>query len=357
MATDEREAMAETFRIGLTRDFLRPDGTVAFGDIGLGMLEGQPGIEFDYLADNAVELGPDQVRGYDALAVLAPRVSAKTLEGADRLAIVARYGVGYDTIDVPACTAKGVALTITPDAVRRTVATVVMTYVLSLSHRLLEQDRATRAGEGWSRKLDLMGYGLIGKKLGLIGLGNIGSEVVKLARPFDLVPIASDPYVHPDRAAELGVELVDLETLLRTADYVVVLCALTPETRGMLSAGRLALMKPTAFLINAARGPIVDQRALYEALRDRRIRGAGLDVFEQEPIDPADPILALDNVTVSPHALAWTDEWAYASGQSAIRNMLAVAAGQNPTYVVNREVLESPLFQDKLRRYAGRLES
>ena len=349
--------MTQPFRIGLTRDFLRADGTLGFGDIGLGLLDGQPGIEWEFLAENARELRPDQIRGYDALAVLAPRVTAQTLEGADRLSIIARYGVGYDTVDVPACTAKGVALTITPDAVRRAVANVVMTYILALSHRLLEQDRATRAGEGWTRKLDLMGYGLTGKKLGLIGLGNIGGEVVKLARPFDLVPIASDPYVKPERAAELGVELVDLETVLRTADFVVVLCALTPETRGLLSAERLALMKPTAFLINTARGPIVDQRALYEALRDKRIRGAGLDVFAQEPIDPDDPILTLDNVAVSPHALCWTDEWAYDSGVSAIRNILTVAAGQNPSFVVNKEVLETPLFQEKLRRYAGRSES
>jgi phosphoglycerate dehydrogenase-like enzyme len=349
--------MTETFRIGLTRDFLRLDGTLGFGDIGLGLLDGQPGIEWEFLAENAAELRSDQIQGFDALAVLAPRVSAKTLEGADRLSIIARYGVGYDSVDVPTCTAKGVALTITPDAVRRAVANAVMTYILALSHRLLEQDRATRAGEGWQCKIDLMGYGLTGKKLGLIGLGNIGSEVVKLSRPFDLVPIAADPYVKPERAAELGVELVDLETLLRTADFVVILCALTPETRHLLSTERLALMKPTAFLVNCARGPIVDQQALYAALLDRRIRGAGLDVFEQEPIDPNDPILTLDNVAVSPHALCWTDEWAYDSGQSAIRNILAVAAGQNPTYVVNKEVLDTPLFQDKLRRYAGRLES
>jgi D-3-phosphoglycerate dehydrogenase len=349
--------MTDTFRIGLTRDFLRADGSLGFGDIGLGLLEGQPGIEWEFLAENTRELRPDQIRGYDALAVLAPRVTAQTLEGADRLAIIARYGVGYDSVDVPGCTARGIALTITPDSVRRAVANVVMTYILTLSHRLLEQDRATRAGEGWTRKLDLMGYGLTGKKLGLIGLGNIGGEVVKLARPFDLVPIASDPYVKPERAIELGVELVGLETLLRTADYVVVLCALTPETHHLLTAERIALMKPSAFLINTARGPIVDQPALYAALRDRRIRGAGLDVFEQEPIDPADPILALDNVALSPHALCWTDEWAYDTGQSAIQNVLTVAAGKNPSYVVNKEVLETPLFQEKLLRYAGRGES
>jgi phosphoglycerate dehydrogenase-like enzyme len=339
------------FRVGLTRDFLRPDGTLGFGDIGLGLLDGKPGITHEFLAENTRELRPDQIRGYDALAVLAPRVTSETLKGADRLAVIARYGVGYDSVDVAACTDNGVAITITPDGVRRPVALVVMTLLLALTHRLFDQDRALRSGEGWSRKLELMGYGLTGKKLGLIGLGNIGTEVVRLATPFDLKPIAHDPYVDPAKAAELGVELVDLETLLSTADFVVVLCALTPETRHLLNAERLALMKPTAFLINTARGPIVDQTALTEALTARRIRGAALDVFEQEPVDPADPLFALDNVIVTPHALCWTDEWAYITGRSAMESILTIASGNVPKYVVNKEVIDVLTFQEKLQRF------
>jgi len=339
------------FRVGLTRDFLKPDGTLGFGDIGRGLLEDKPGITHEFLAENTRELRPDQIRGYDALAVLAPRVTAETLKDADRLAVIARYGVGYDSVDVAACTANGVAVTITPDGVRRPVALVVMTFLLALTHRLFDQDRALRAGEGWSRKLELMGYGLTGKKLGLIGLGNIGSEVVRLAAPFDLKPIAHDPYVDHSKAAELGVELVDLETLLSAADFVVVLCALTPETHHLLNAERLALMKPTAFLINTARGPIVDQTALTEALAARRIRGAALDVFEQEPVDPADPLFALDNVIVTPHALCWTDEWAYITGRSAMESILTIASGNVPKYVVNKEVVDVPAFQEKLQRF------
>jgi phosphoglycerate dehydrogenase-like enzyme len=349
--------MKDAFRIGLTRDFLKPDGTVGMGDISLSVLDGQPGIVWEFLAEDVRELRSDQIRGYDALGVLGPSVTAETLTGAERLAIVARFGVGYDSVDVPACTAHGVALTITPDGVRRPVASSVMAFLLALSHRMFDQDRATRAGEGWRRKLDLMGWGLVGKTLGLVGLGNIGGEVARLARPFDLRIIASDPYVSSERAAALGVELVDLETLLSTADYVAVVCALTPETRGLISAHRLALMKPTAFLINTARGPIVDQRALYEALRDRRIRGAGLDVFEQEPIDPNDPLLQLDNVILTPHGICWTDECMAAMGRSVMTGILTVAAGKVPPFVVNQEVLQSPLFQEKLRRYAARLES
>jgi D-3-phosphoglycerate dehydrogenase len=343
--------MTDKFRIGLTRDFLNPDGSIGLGDIGVSLLDGKPGIEHEFLAEDRREIGADQVSGYDALAVLAPRITASTVEGADRLTVIARYGVGYDSVDIAACTANGVAVTITPDGVRRPVATVVLTFILALSSRLLEQDRAIRAGEGWSRKLALMGYGLTGKTLGLIGLGNIGSEVVRLVAPLEMRVIAHDPYVAPERAAELGVETTDLDTLLSTADFVVILCALTPETRHLLNAERLARMKSTAFLINPARGPIVDQAALTAALRERKIRGAALDVFEQEPIDPADPILALDNVIATPHALCWTDEWAYITGRSAMESMLAVAHGQPPKYVVNREVLQTPRFIEKLNRY------
>lgn len=339
------------FEIGFTRDFLKPDGSIGIGDIGLGLLEGRPAFHYEFLAENATVLRPEQIAQYDALAVLAPRVTAETLAGADRLTLIARYGVGYDSIDVTACTEHGVALTITPDGVRKPVASAVATFILALAHRVFDQDRAIRVGEGWSRKLDLMGYGLTGKKLGLIGLGNIGSEVIRLMAPFGMEPIAHDPYLAPARAAELGVKLVELETLLAAADFVVVLCALTPETRHLLNADRLSLIKPTSFVINAARGPIIDQVALTRALVDRRIRGAALDVFEQEPIDPNDPLLALDNVIVTPHAMAWTDEWATITGKSAMESVFAIAAGNVPKYVVNKDVVNNPIFQDKLRRY------
>lgn len=340
------------FRIGFTRDFLKPDGSIGVGDIGLDLLEGRTDVEWEFLPENNRVLTADELRPYDALAMLGPRLTADSLDGNDRLAIVARYGVGYDTVDVPACTAHGIALTITPEGVRRALATTAITFILALSHRMVEQDRATRAGEGWTRKLDLIGAGLQGRKLGLIGIGNVGSEVAKLAAPFGLDIMAVDPYATPARAAAINATLVDLDTLLMQADYVVILCALTDETRGMIDASKLTLMKKTAYLINIARGPIVDQKALYEALVAGQIRGAALDVFEQEPADPDEPLFKLDNVIVTPHAMCWTDEWAHITGQSAVGGILAVAAGEAPGYVVNNEVLDSPAFIAKLARYA-----
>lgn len=345
--------MEDVFRVGITRDFLKADGSVGFGEIGVGLLNGAAGVAWEFLGEDVRELRAEQVREYDALVVLGPRVTASSLEGADRLALLARFGVGYDSVDVEACTKRGVLVTITPDGVRRPMATTILTLVLALSHRLLEKDRLTRAGR-WGEKLDYMGHGLTGRVLGSIGLGNIGRELFALARPLEMRHLAHDPYVTPEAAAAVGVDLVDLESLLRSADVLVVNCALTPQTRHLLDAERLGWMKPTAYLVNTARGGIVDQGALTEVLKERRIAGAGLDVFEEEPVDPNDPILGLENVIVAPHALGWTDELARLNGRSAFEAVLDVAAGRVPRYVVNREAVETPAVQRKLARYAGR---
>jgi D-3-phosphoglycerate dehydrogenase len=339
-----------SLRVGLTRDFLNPQGELALGDIGLSLFDSAPHIQWDFLADDVVELTPEQVATYDALLVLAPRVTARSLAGADRLAVIARFGVGYDSVDVEACTKNGVALTITPDGVRRPVAAAALTLLLALSHKLLIKDRLTRGGR-WGEKLNHMGQGLTGRTLGVIGLGNIGSEIFRLAAPLEMRFLAADPFAKAEQAAATGALLVDLETLLREADYVVVCCALSEGTRHLLNADRLALLKPTAYVINVARGPIIDQRALTAALQAGRIAGAGLDVFEQEPIDPNEALLTLENVILAPHALCWTDECFYGNGTSALQSILDISAGRIPTHVVNHAVLNTPAFRSKLARF------
>jgi phosphoglycerate dehydrogenase-like enzyme len=341
--------LSEVFRVGVTRDFLGADGRVSFGDVGLGRLDEAPGVEWEFLAEDRRELDAELVRDYDALLVLTPRVTAATLAGTDRLVIIARFGVGYDSVDVEACTRSGVLLTITPDGVRRPVATSLITLVLALAQKLLVKDRLTRDGR-WVERGAHMGLGLTGRVLGLIGLGSIGREAARLAQAFDLRVLAHDPYVTPAEATAVGVELVDLPTLLRTADFVGITCALTPETRHLIDGERLSLMKPTAYLVNVARGPIVDQAALTAALRAGRIQGAALDVFEQEPVDPDDPILRLDNVIVTPHAICWTDECFLGNGRGAVGSILDVAAGLTPRHVVNRAALEHPRVKARLRK-------
>src|SRR5437868_2875407 len=205
--------MSDVFRVGVTRDFLKPDGSVAFQNIGLDLLDRADGVSWEFLESWSPEVQPEQVRGLDALLVLAPNVTAATLAGADKLVLVARFGVGYDNVDVAACTRAGVLVTITPDGVRRPVATSVLAYMLALSLRMFDKDRLTRAGR-WADKLDFMGTGLTGRTLGIIGLGNIGREIVRLARPLGMRHLAFDPY----QSAAEDVELVDLETLLRASD-------------------------------------------------------------------------------------------------------------------------------------------
>jgi phosphoglycerate dehydrogenase-like enzyme len=338
-----------TFRVGLTRDFLKPDGSLGFGDIGLDALDVQPGLAWEFLPESHAELPRAVADQYDALLVLGPKVTTATVAGCQRLALVARFGVGYDNVDVPACTAAGVMLTITPDGVRRPVASSVLAFLLALAHKLPIKDRLTRTGR-WHERLDYMGLGLTGKTLGVIGLGNIGREVFRLAAPLEMRHVGHDPHVTPDAAAAAGIEWLALDQLLATADFVVVCCALTNETLHLLDARRLALMQPTSYLINVARGPIVDQAALTAVLREGMIAGAALDVFEQEPIDPSDPLLVLDNVILAPHAICWTDECFLNNGRSAVRSILDVAAGRVPQFVVNREVLESPVLKAKLQR-------
>jgi phosphoglycerate dehydrogenase-like enzyme len=348
--------MTDPFRIGYTNDFLKPDGTIGWGEIGLGRLEGIPNIDFEFLPRPEPVLSAEHAGNYDALGVLAPKVTAALLDNAPRLSVVARFGVGYDNVDLDAATRNGVAVTITPDGVRRPMASTAMTFILALSHRVLEKDHITRSGQ-WGAKLDYMGYQVSGKTLGLIGFGNIARDLVHLASPWGMRMLATDPYVTKELAASFGVELLDLESLLRESDYVVILCKLTDETFHLINEQRLRLMKPTAFLISIARGPIVDENALYEALRDRRIRGAGMDVFEQEPPDVGNPIFGLDNVVVAPHALCWTEETALGNGNGILDAILTVREGQVPKHIVNQEVVESAKFQEKLADYRSRMES
>lgn len=332
------------FRVGVTRDFLNPDGTVGFGEIGLELLDEAPGVSWEFLPEASPILQPEHVAQYDGLLVLAPKVTSATLAGVNRLAVIARFGVGYDNIDVSACTNAGVMLTITPDGVRRPVAVSAITLLLALSHKLLIKDRLTRDGR-WGEKLKHMGQGVSGRTLGVIGVGNIGREIFRLAAPFEMRHLGYDPFL---KTAVPGVEMVSLEALLQDADYIIVCCALTAETHHLLNADRLRLLKSNAYLINVARGPIIDQGALTVALAERQFAGAGLDVFDVEPISPDDPLLALDNVILSPHAICWTDECFAGIGRSACQSLIDAAAGQIPTNVVNRDVLSNSGLLAKL---------
>lgn len=338
----------DTFRVGVTRDFLAPTGEIAMGDIGLQALKKIPGISVEFFSEFLPEVSPSQLAGYDAVISLAPRYTRATFAGADiRLALLARFGVGYDMVDVQALTDHDVILTITPDGVRRPMASAIITLLLALAHQLFVKDRLVRDNR-WNERSDVKATGLTGRVFGAIGLGNIGCEVLRLLAPFEMVHLATDPFVKPEDVADLRVQLVDLETLMRQSDFVSLHCPLTPETRGLISDRELSWMKPTSYLINTSRGPVIDQSALYRALKERRIRGAGLDVYETEPVPDDEPLLRLDNVILAPHSLCWTDECFRRMGEAAVGAVLAVLRGEIPSYVVNHEVLDRPGLRAKL---------
>jgi phosphoglycerate dehydrogenase-like enzyme len=284
--------------------------------------------------------------------VLRPRVKKSTFAaGAGNLFVIGRSGAGYDKIDLDACTENGVALFNAPLALNHSTASSALLFMLALAKRLFEQDRTTRQGR-WDRQPDVLGSEIFGRTLGIIGLGHSGRELLRLSAPFAMRVIAFSPHADPDQALSLGVRLTSLEEVMGESDFVSLHCRLTDETRGMITAGQLALMKPSAYFINVGRGELVDQHALQEALRDRKIAGAGLDVFEVEPLPIDDPLIGLDNVILTPHWSASTSDVWQATGREMAQGMIRAASGQVPENVVNPEVLDRPLFREKLARFS-----
>ena len=333
------------YRVGLSRDLLDRDGRTTFDASALAVLDDDPTIEWQWFVEQPVNVTADHLATYDAICLGAPGVPATALGRADqRTRIVARFGVGYDNCDVPAMTAAGVLLTINPDGVRRPVASSILGFILALAHRIPNMDRITREGR-WHEKMQHIGTGLTGRTLGSVGVGNIGRELFRLTRPLEMRHIAYDPHVDPRELASLGVELCDLEAVLTGADFLVVNCPLNETTRGLIGARALGLMKRSAFLINTARGHIVDEAALYDALHHGRIAGAALDAFAQEPVSPNNPLLTLDNIIVSPHAICYTDECLRLLAEGAFMAARAFLHREMPRHVVNRGVLDQPAIR------------
>ena len=336
------------FRVAVSGMFHRPDGTWNFPGFDLAPLAHDAAFEVVQLRNEPV-LKAEDVAGFDGLILSGETLPEAALTGEPRLCVVARFGVGYDKVDVDACTRAGVALTITPDAVRRPVAVAALTLVLALAGKLLVKDRLTRQGAaGFAVRTDHMGVGLEGRTLASIGLGNIAAEMFRLAAPLRMHHIAHDPWARPEVARATGVLLTDLDTVFREADFLCVHCPLTPDTRRLVNAERLQRMKPTAFLVNTARGAIVDQSALEDALARGALAGAGLDVLDPEPPLPDTRILGFPNVILAPHALSWTDQCFAAIGNDCMGAIRDVARGAIPPNIVNAAVLGNRAFQRKL---------
>ncbi|MFQ5986729.1 MAG: hydroxyacid dehydrogenase [Thermoplasmata archaeon] len=279
----------------------------------------------------------DIIGRFDALIVRSrTKVTRDLLARGEGLRVVGRAGVGVDNIDVEAATERGIFVVNAPAGNSQSVAELAVGLMLSLARRIPEADRTTKAG-GWE-KARLRGGELAGKVLGLVGSGRIGSLVGRICQDLGMETVAYDPYVEPVAAQKRGIWLASLEQVLERADFVSVHAALTEETHHMLSRPQMALMKPTAYLINVARGPIVDEEALVEALQAGQIAGAALDVFEREP--PAgSPLLAMENVVLTPHLGAATEEAQRRTGLLAVEQVTKALEGEVPEFLVNPETL------------------
>lgn len=285
----------------------------------------------------------DEARDVEILiSLLTDDIDAELMDSAPKLKLISQYAVGFDNIDVKAATERGIYVTNTPGVLTDTVADFTFALLLAVARRVVEGDRYVREGKwrvGWG-PLIMTGSDVHGKTLGIIGLGRIGKAVALRGKGFGMKILYYDIYRDKRFEEEHKVEYVDLETLLRESDYVSLHTLLTPETRHMIGEKEFGLMKKTAYLINTSRGGVVDQKALYKALKEKKIAGAALDVFEKEPIDPDDPLLKLENVVLAPHAASASMETRTKMALMVAENVEAFLQGRRPPTLVNPEVME-----------------
>lgn len=328
------------FRVGLTRDFLTPDGTLTYKSIGLDILDNTPGIEYEFLKEHHSPVTPGMIKGFNAIISLAPSYNAKSFEDVTELRAVCRFGVGYDMVDVQACTDAGIMLTITKGAVNHSVSEAVIGWMLALSHRMFEKDKLVREGR-WQERSRYTGSELRGKTVGIIGIGGIGTRLVEMLKTFDIATVlAYDPYADKNKFSLAGVQLTDLKTVMSNADFLSVNCPLTDETRNLIGSAELSLMKTTSYIINTARGGIINSAALIEILKKESIAGYATDVFDTEPVPSDDPLFALKNVIMAPHCIAWTNELFEEIGKMVCSQVVQLSKGEIPAHVVNTDLLK-----------------
>jgi D-3-phosphoglycerate dehydrogenase len=317
-------------------DFGSPDNDLEAAELK------NSGLDIELVRLNAKtpqELLP-HVADADGIIVQWTNISREVIQALQKCKVISRYGIGVDMIDLAAAGEHGIPVCNTPDYCIDEVSTHTLSFLLMLNRNIAAQDQHVRAGK-WGSPNPVPPSRLSTQTLGIIGMGNIGRVVVQKAKPFVQKILVFDPYLSAEKAAESGAEKVDLHELLQRSDYVSIHCPLTDETRHLISTEQLKLMKPTAYLINMARGPIVDQKALYQALMDKTIAGAALDVFEQEPPPADEALLKLPNVLFTPHLSSWSAESFVQLRQDVAKNVVAVLQGQSPRSIVNRKFLAS----------------
>lgn len=282
----------------------------------------------------------DEIRETDGLlCTLRNKITEDILDIALKLRVVSNYAVGYDNIDVEAATARGIMVTNTPDVLTEATADLTMALLLATARRIAEAEQYLRANR-WNRwsPLLLCGTELAGKNLGIIGLGRIGTAFARRARGFNFNLLYNSRTRKPELESELGLTYLALDELLQQSDFISLHVPLTPETTGLIGPREFQLMKPACIFINTARGAVVDERALTEALEKGQIKAAGLDVYQKEPISPDNPLLKLQNVVLLPHIGSATIETRTQMANLAARNLILALKGQNPISLVNKEL-------------------
>lgn len=265
------------------------------------------------------------------------KITRNAIFAAEKLKGIIVYGVGYDHVDVAAATEKGVYVVNTPGVNTISVAEFAFGLMIGAARKIPQLNANVKAGK-WVR-WELIGNELYGKVLGVIGLGQVGARIAALGRAFGMEVISYTRHPSKEREEKWGVKFVNLETLLGNSDFVVICCALTDETRGLIGEKELKLMKPTAYLINVARGPIIDERALVKALSEQRIAGAAIDVLEKEPPDPSSPLLKMENVIITSHMAGLSKEALERIQMTVAEEAVRILKGETPRYLVNKELL------------------
>ena len=312
----------------------------AFHADGMRLLEARGDVTVE-IADGALEELAEKIADADGVTIRTSLLPAAVIERALRLKVVSRHGVGYDNIDVDALTRRGIPLAIAADANATAVAEHTLYLMLALAKQGLRYDRATREG-GWAVRNSLEAVDLAGRRVLVMGFGRIGREVARRCAAFGMAVMVYDPYVQANVIEAAGDyrSVPDFEAALPETDVLTVHMPLGADSRGLIGAAELAALPAHAFVINAARGGIVDETALHDALTSGKIAGAGLDVFDQEPPPDDHPLFALENVILSPHSAGLSKEAAIRMAISTAKNVLAGIDGKlDPSMVVNREVL------------------
>ncbi len=334
-----------TFRVLVTDD-LSPEA--------VGLLEAHPDFAFDVVKGLSPDELVEQIPGYDGLIIRSSvNASAGVIAAGERLQVIGRAGVGVDNVDRRAATERGVIVMNTPGA--NTVATAehTMALLLALSRNVPQSVTSLRSGK-WERSR-FKGIELRSKTIGIVGLGRIGRRVVRRCRGFGMEVICYDPYLSDERAQSMKVERVSLDELLERSDFITLHAALTPDTRGLIGREALAKTKPGVRIINAARGDLIDEEALIDALRSGQVAGAALDVLGSEPPDPANPLLKMDNVVVTPHLAASTDEAQREVGIQIVGQVIDALLGTDYRNAVNMPVVDGHVLRE-LRPYLDMAE-